>query len=104
MRSYLYTILLATAFAAFVPSTASASASEASLSANAEESKATITVAQSTLTVEGAMGKELEVISLTGKPVMKVRIESQSQRIELNLPKGCYILKIDNVVRKVSIA
>ena len=34
---------------------------------------------------------------------MKTKIESNSQQIELNVPKGCYILKIDNIVRKVSI-
>ena len=32
------------------------------------------------------------------------KIESNSQQVELNVPKGCYILKIDNIVRKVSIS
>ena len=44
------------------------------------------------------------MISLTGRHLMKIRIESQSQQVELNMPKGCYILKVENVVRKVSIA
>ncbi|MGN0281063.1 MAG: T9SS type A sorting domain-containing protein [Prevotella sp.] len=77
--------------------------SEPEMTSSNMEAKVTLTVTQSVVVVEGAAGQTLEVISLTGRPVMKVRIENQSQRVDLNLPKGCYILKIDNVVRKVSI-
>lgn len=62
-----------------------------------------IAVKESTLLVEGAAGSTLEVVSLTGRHVASVKIESASQRVELNLPKGCYILKIGKVVRKVTI-
>lgn len=68
-----------------------------------DERSINITVNQSTLHVSGASGLTLEVVSLTGKPVMSVKIESPAQRVELNVPKGCYILKIGKVVRKVSI-
>ncbi|MBO5185479.1 MAG: T9SS type A sorting domain-containing protein [Prevotella sp.] len=68
-----------------------------------EEQEVSITVEQSTAYITGATGKTLEVVSLTGKPVMKIKIESPAQRVELNLPKGCYILKIGKIVRKVSI-
>ena len=56
-----------------------------------------------TVTVNGAQGKTLEIVSLTGKVVKTIAIESPSQRIELNIPKGCYILKVGKVVRKVSV-
>lgn len=62
-----------------------------------------ISVSGSVLHIEGAAGQTLEVVSLTGKPVATVKIESASQRVELNIPKGCYILKIGKVVRKVTI-
>lgn len=63
-----------------------------------------VTVNQSTLTVTGANGMVLEVVSLTGRPVTSIKIESPAQRVELNnIPKGCYILKIGKVVRKVTI-
>ncbi len=62
-----------------------------------------ITVSGSTLVVSGASGQTLEVVSLTGRKVTTVKIGSSEQRIELNIPKGCYILKIGSVVRKVSI-
>lgn len=68
-----------------------------------EEQEISITVEQSTVYITGASGKTLEVVSLTGKPVMKIKIDSPAQRVELNVPKGCYILKIGKVVRKVSV-
>lgn len=55
------------------------------------------------VTVSGAQGKTLEIVSLTGKVIKTIAIESPSQRIELNIPKGCYILKVGKVVRKVSV-
>lgn len=63
----------------------------------------TIAVSGQTVTVSGAQGETLEVISLTGRRVLTVKIESPAQRIELNIPKGCYLLKVGKVVRKVSL-
>lgn len=62
-----------------------------------------VSITQTTLLVTGASGYTLEIISLTGKQVMKTRIEAPAQRIELNIPKGCYIVKIGGVVRKISV-
>ncbi len=63
----------------------------------------TITVNGQTVTVTGGQGQTLEVVSLTGRRVMAVKVETPAQKIELNVPKGCYILKIGKVVRKVSV-
>lgn len=62
-----------------------------------------ITVSGTTITVRGAQGETLEIISLTGRCVMTVKIDSPVQRIEPNVPKGCYILKVGKVARKVSL-
>ncbi len=62
-----------------------------------------ISISGQTVTISGAQGQTLEVISLTGRRVMSVKIESPAQRIDLNVPKGCYILKIGKVVRKVTV-
>lgn len=62
-----------------------------------------VTVKGSAIHVKGAMGKVLEIVSLTGKRIANIKIDSDSQHVELNIPKGCYILKVGNVVRKVSI-
>ena len=55
------------------------------------------------VTVTGAQGQKLIVVSLTGRQVAEYQIDSPAQHIELNLTKGCYVLKVGNVVRKVSI-
>lgn len=62
-----------------------------------------ISVSGQTVTISGAQGQTLEVISLTGRCVTSAKIESPVQRIDLNVPKGCYILKIGKVVRKVTV-
>jgi len=69
----------------------------------AEQNEPVIIVQQSSVTVNGAVGETLEVVSLTGKSLVTFRIDSPSQRFELNVPKGCYILKVGKVVRKVTI-
>ena len=51
-----------------------------------------ISYAEGVLSVTGAEGHVLEVISLTGKRVLEERISSPAQRFELNIPKGCYIV------------
>lgn len=67
------------------------------------DDEAGIVVNGQTVFVTGAQGQTLEVVSLTGRKVMTVKIESPAQKIELNIPKGCYILKVGKVVRKVSV-
>ncbi|MGN1229106.1 MAG: T9SS type A sorting domain-containing protein [Prevotella sp.] len=73
------------------------------------DAKVSISVQNSAIVVNGAAGYDMEIISLTGRRVVKVRIENNSQRIELNVMKGCYIVKIENqskkdcFVRKVTI-
>ena len=67
------------------------------------DEQVTLTVEGNVVLVNGAQGEVLEVVSLTGRQVAQYRIESASQRVELNLAKGCYVLKVGKVVRKVSI-
>ena len=67
------------------------------------EQDADVVYANGALMVTGAEGCTLEVVSLTGKKVLSVEISSPAQKIELNIPKGCYIVKVGKVVRKVSV-
>ena len=68
-----------------------------------DEQAPSINVDGNSVTIIGANGMALEVVSLTGRAVATYKIDSQSQRIDLNLPKGCYILKVGKTVRKVTI-
>ena len=68
-----------------------------------EERAPTINVDGNIVSIQGASGMTLEVVSLTGRAVAQYKIESPAQRLELNLPKGCYILKVGKVVRKITV-
>ena len=68
-----------------------------------QESEVTISFSQGAIYVSGGEGMTLEVVSLTGKKVLEQQIDSPSPKFELNIPKGCYIVKVGKVVRKVSI-
>ena len=40
---------------------------------------------------------------MPGRQVAQFRIASPAQRVEINLSKWCYVLKVGKLVRKVSI-
>ncbi len=63
----------------------------------------TVTVTESTLRVTGATGLTLSIYNVAGVHVQSFRVEGADRRYELNLPKGCYIVKVGKVVRKISI-
>lgn len=67
------------------------------------DGEVTIVAEGRTIIVSGAEGQKLEVISLTGRKVAEYQINSPAQRIELDLNKGCYVIKVGKVVRKVSL-
>ena len=64
----------------------------------------TITVEESSVIhVTGANGEMLYVYNVAGVRVKSVKVDGDDKRFEMNLPKGCYILKVGKTVRKVSI-
>lgn len=63
----------------------------------------TISVNQSVVRVSGANGQVMHVYNVAGVRLMTIRIEGNEKSFELNLPKGCYIVKIGKTVRKISI-
>ncbi len=63
----------------------------------------TISVNQSVVRVSGANGQVMHVYNVAGVRLMTIRIEGSDKSFELNLPKGCYIVKIGKTVRKISI-
>ena len=106
MYTYMARRLLITIFAglltAMAPSTALADEREPA-TADQVENPVGISVSGQTAYVTGAQGETLEVVSLTGRLVMTAKIDSPNQRVELNIPKGCYILKVGKVVRKIQV-
>ncbi len=99
-------LLFATFLALLVTAPAIASAApyyEAGVTEFSPESDISIVYSQGVLHVVGANGCKLEIISLTGKILVEESISGPAQKIELNIPKGCYIVKVGDVVRKISV-
>lgn len=63
----------------------------------------TVYIQGSTLHVAGAAGLDLYIYNITGVRVMSIKVDGSDRSYNLNLPKGCYIVKVGNVVRKISI-
>lgn len=55
------------------------------------------------LYVNNANGLILSVYNVAGVKVMSTRVEGVARKFTLNLPKGCYIVKVGNVTRKISV-
>lgn len=64
---------------------------------------ATISISSSTLHVTGANGQTLYIYNVAGVCVQTIKVEGADKRYELNLTKGCYIVKVGKTVRKISI-
>lgn len=53
------------------------------------------------LRVVGANGQEARIYNLAGVCVMAFKVEGNDRHYELNLRKGCYIVKVGTTARKV---
>ena len=63
----------------------------------------TITVNGNVVRVSGAQGEVMRVFNLTGVEVATTRIDGGEKIVTLNIPKGCYLLKVGKLVRKIYI-
>lgn len=57
----------------------------------------------SNLRVQNASGQTLEIYNVTGVRVFAAKIETNDKSWNLNLGRGCYIVKVGKTVRKISI-
>lgn len=94
-------IVLAGMMAVGVPTMASAEASV--LIIEQESQRITVSVSGSVLRVSGADGEVLHIYNVTGVRVMSIMVDGYEKSYTLNLPKGCYIVKIGKTVRKITI-
>ena len=63
----------------------------------------TINVRESAVQIAGANGETLYIYNVAGVRIKSIKIDGDDKRFELNLPKGCYILKVGKTVRKISV-
>lgn len=64
---------------------------------------ANITVNGGSIRVSGANGKIMYVYNLAGVRIHSIKVEGADRTYDLNLSKGCYIIKVGTTVRKVSL-
>ena len=93
MQKRLLIIATAVLLAFTIPAQAMTMIAEMGVAEQVEETTPTIKLDKNAVTV----------VSLTGKAVASYKIEGPAQRVELNLPKGCYILKVGKTVRKITL-
>lgn len=62
-----------------------------------------IFITGSSLRIVGGQGMTVEVYNVTGVKVFVRHIDSNDQTFQAGLPRGCYMVKVGNTVRKVSI-
>ena len=98
-KYYLFFILAATLFTA--PVWANEDGDNDGV--EAELTPIAINVNGSQVHITGAAGKTLEIFNVAGVRVATFKIDNDDKTLNLNLGKGCYILKAGKVVRKVSI-
>ena len=63
----------------------------------------TIVASGNTVKVTGANGEDIEIFNLTGTKVATIKTDTSGKTYPASLPKGCYLVKIGKVVRKISI-
>ncbi len=96
----LYIIVLSALFLAAAPIAAFAQVDE---ELTTEINAATMVVRDGNVHITNAEGKNLEVYNVTGVRVALIRIDSNDKQVNLNLSRGCYILKVGKIVRKITI-
>lgn len=87
---------------AFAPISVSAQAERDGIEASASGISFSINN-EGNVHVVGASGELMEVFNLTGTKVASIRIDSSDKTFALNLPRGCYLVKVGNIVRKISV-
>ena len=103
MQKKILLFFVAGMLACSIPSMAMNMVSMMGVTEQIDDEAPVISVQGNIVSVSGGSGQYLEIVSLTGKAIATYKIDYQSQRFELNLPKGCYILKVGKTVRKVTI-
>ena len=59
---------------------------------------------QARLRVTNATNQTILIYDISGAPIKKIMVDGPDKIYELSLRKGCYIVKVGNVVRKVSVS
>lgn len=102
MTKYIYTTFLVFALAITMP--VSTFGSELTNMIEQEQQPSVLLAPSNTLHVQNANGMTVYIYNVAGVVVQTIKISGMDIHYELNLPKGCYIVKVGKTVRKISIS
>ena len=102
MRRLLLTFLFAVSLLAVLPQRMSAAVNIEIIDNDFQQVAVTVH-GNGVLHVTGANGLVLQVYNVLGVRIASIKVEGNDKRIDLPLKSGCYIVKVGNVVRKISI-
>lgn len=101
MTRYIYTIIIAFLLTLTVPTAVCATES---INMIEQEQQPVVTVTgNSTIHVQNANGMTLYVYTVAGVVKQTIKVSGLDCHYDLNLPKGCYIIKVGKTVRKISV-
>jgi len=72
--------------------------------ASAAQGEVSLEVQGRNLHILNAQGQALEVFDITGKLVVSQRIDSNDKHVALTLGKGCYIIRVGKLTRKIALS
>ena len=91
------------ALAALIISAPLAAVAEADRDYPTELNEVQILVNGYSIRVVNASGQDYNVYNIAGIKITSGHIESNDEKLSVRLPKGCYILKVGKMVRKITI-
>lgn len=103
MMKYLLTLSMTALLAFCMPCSAKANVAIEIIENEMLSSNVAITIEGTSVRVSGAAGQTLYVYNVAGVRVHSVKVDGADKRFDLNLQKGCYILKVGKTVRKISL-
>lgn len=103
MMKYILTTIMMALLTLCAPVQVRANAAIEIIENDLQPTAANITVNGGTIRVSGANGKTMYVYNLAGVRIHSIKVEGADRTYDLNLSKGCYIIKVGTTVRKVSL-
>lgn len=103
MMKYILTTIMMALLTVCAPVQVRANAAIEIIENDLQPTAANITVNGGTIRVSGANGKTMYVYNLAGVRIHSIKVEGADRTYDLNLSKGCYIIKVGTTVRKVSL-
>lgn len=99
-----FTLIAFLLFFLFTVQNTAAQSEKKTLIVESEVTQVILTVNGNIVRVQYApTNSALEIYNILGVKVSSYKIDSPDKTLTLNLPKGCYILKIGDIVRRITI-